>query len=64
MHASKNGVDWGSEKMKKRQTYIYTDGQKSESGGLGSQLDKLQHPRSSECVLYTVEQRRSVITYR
>lgn len=52
----------GWERMKKRQNHRHACSKRG-SGGLGSQMEKLQHPRSSVCSLCSVEQRGRAIAY-
>lgn len=40
------------------------DTQKLELGGMGSLMEKLQHPENSACLLYTVEHTGDAIAYR
>lgn len=47
--------------MKERQTYSYTESWGL--GDLGTQMQKLQYPRSSVCLLYRVENSGGIIAY-
>lgn len=51
--------DWGVKRMTKRQRQKHR--QKAGIGGLGSQVEKPQYPKSSACFLYSVEQSQGCV---